>query len=252
MPFVKLDCGILDSTLWVDREAREIFITALLMADPVTFDEPVPEIELATTDFTGWSAPPGNYGFVHAASLGICNRAGVNVDVGLAALFRLSQPEPESRSRDFEGRRLIRVDGGFLVLNFARYREKDHTAAERAKRYRERQKKRHAVTTRSNAVTPRSVTQAEAEAEADKEGLNQKAWDLYMAHRTDIHAKPLTEIGRRTAIARWCRSGLEAQQRAVDDSISNGYTGCWPDKHENRGKKSYAQKLAEDMDAANK
>jgi hypothetical protein len=32
MPFVKLDCEILKSSLWYERLQRELFITSLLMA----------------------------------------------------------------------------------------------------------------------------------------------------------------------------------------------------------------------------
>ena len=89
MPFVKLDCGILTSTLWMDQVAREVFITALLMAEPAEFDEPIPQIETNTLNFTGWAAPPGWYGFVPAAGVGIIRTAGVNIDAGKAALERL-------------------------------------------------------------------------------------------------------------------------------------------------------------------
>lgn len=166
MPFVKLDCGILDSTLWLDKDAREMFITALLMAVPCSYDDSVPEVEITNTDNTGWQVPPGDYGFVSAAGIAICYRAGMEQDAGIAALIRLAAPEAESRTTAFDGRRMVRVDGGFLVLNFKKYRDKDHTAAARARRYRE--KKRHGVITTRHGVTGRDVTQAEAEAEAER------------------------------------------------------------------------------------
>ena len=164
MPFVKLDCGILDSTLWVDRASREAFITALLMAEPYEIDEPMEQIEVRTLSSTGWVVPPGKYGLVRAAGVGIVRRAGLEQGEGLDALERLGSPEPDSRSPDHEGRRLIRVDGGFLVLNFFKYRDRDYTAAARQKRYRDKK-----VTRDGNAVT-RNITHAEAEAEAEADG----------------------------------------------------------------------------------
>lgn len=162
MPFVKLDTGILDSTLWVDRPAREVFLTALLMAEPYETAEPSSQIEIRSLRETGFVVPPGRYGFVRAAGIGIIRRAGLaDGDEGLAALERLGSPEADSRTPDFEGRRLVRVDGGFLVLNFDRYRRTDYTAAARQQRHRAR----HAVTPLRHAVTPRYVTQAEAEVE---------------------------------------------------------------------------------------
>jgi hypothetical protein len=140
MAFVKLDTKILDSTLWIERDLREIFITALLMAEPREFQTSIRQIEVGRLEFTDFEAPPGWYGFVPAASLGIINRAGVEREIGIQALTKLGEPEIESRSTEFGGRRMIRTDGGFLILNFMKYRDKDHTAADRQKRLRARKK----------------------------------------------------------------------------------------------------------------
>ncbi len=177
MPFVKLDCGILNSTLWFEREAREVFITALLMAEPLELTEPMPQIAIGSLDFTGWSVPPGWYGFVPAAGIGILHQAQVKPDVGMPALTRLGEPEQTSRSKEFDGRRLVRVDGGFIVLNFMKYRDRDYTAAVRAARYRKRKfekanqsKESHRDVTASH----RNITQAEAEADIEEEYRGQK------------------------------------------------------------------------------
>ena len=164
MPFVKLDCGILNSTLWFEREAREVFITALLMAEPFETQDPIPQIAIGSLEFTGWSVPPGWYGFVPAASVGIIHRAKVEEAAGFEALKRLGDPEDGSRSKDFEGRRLVRVDGGFIVLNFMKYRDRDYTAAERSRRYRLRVASR-----RDDTASHRNITQAEVEEEVDTE-----------------------------------------------------------------------------------
>ena len=137
MPFVKLDCGILNSTLWFDKMCRDIFITALLMAEPYELEEPSPQLEVCSLTETGWSVPRGWYGLVHAAGVGILHRAGVNEgEHGKAALTRLGAPEPDSRSKGFDGRRLVRIDGGYIVLNYMIYRERDYTSADRSRRYR--------------------------------------------------------------------------------------------------------------------
>lgn len=62
--YVKLDTAILNSTLWIERDCREIFITALLMAEPKEFYLPLKQIEIRNLDFTGYEAAPGWYGFV--------------------------------------------------------------------------------------------------------------------------------------------------------------------------------------------
>lgn len=135
-----------------------VFLTALLMAEPREFQEPVPQIRVRKLEPTGWEAPPGWYGFVPAAGSGIVRRAGgMSPDDGLNALERLGEPEQESRSQEFDGRRLIRVNGGYLVLNYEKYRERDYTAAERMRRWRERQRG-----TRNGDAETRNVAQAES------------------------------------------------------------------------------------------
>lgn len=138
MSFVKLDCGTLDSTLWADVDATRIFFASLLMAEPYELLEVSNQIAVRSLDETGFEVPAGWYGFVPAAGVGIVRRALMDEEVGLSALERLGSPEMGSRTPDFEGRRMVRIVGGYIILNYSKYREKDHTAAERSKRYREK------------------------------------------------------------------------------------------------------------------
>lgn len=189
MAFVKLDCGILNSTLWVEREPRDVFITALLMAVPFELTEPMPQLKVNAIEETGFVVPPGWYGFIEAAGPGIVRRAIADPVLGMEALAKLGEPDLESRSSDFEGRRLVRVDGGYIVLNFMKYREKDNTSAIRQKRYRDRKKEANLAdpTSRASRVTKEQsqrdasynedesrrhlscgVTKADADAEEEK------------------------------------------------------------------------------------
>ena len=165
MPFVKLDVGILDSTLWIEKDQRDVFLTALLMAEPREFKEPLQQIEVDSMALTGFKAPPGWYGFVAAAGGGIVRRSLTEHFSGMKALRALGSPDVESRSKDFEGRRLIRIDGGYAILNFMAYRDRDYGAAERMRRMRERRKE--ATLRRDSDAVHRNDTQAEAEAEAE-------------------------------------------------------------------------------------
>lgn len=159
--FVKLGVGILESTLWSDRDARDLFITALLMASPHELREPAAELQTNDTAPTGWVVPPGWYGFVPAAGIGIVRRAGMDREAGMRALASMAKPDPESRSPEHDGRRMVRVDGGFIILNYMKYRDRDYTAAERMKRWRDRKKK--ALLQRDAVDVTRNITQAEAE-----------------------------------------------------------------------------------------
>jgi len=168
MPFVKLDCGILSSSLWPDLDARVLFITALLMAEPRELASATPTLRVTALRRDGWKVPPGWYGWVPAASTGIIDRSGLPRKRAAQALEKLSRPDPDSRSRDYDGRRLVRVDGGFVVLNYQKYRDRDYGAAERMRRYRERQKDLRAAADR-DAVTLRKKKEKEKQKESGGE-----------------------------------------------------------------------------------
>ena len=139
MAFVKLDCGILDSTLWVEAaEVRVVFLTILAMCGPD--------------------------GLCRATAPGIARRANLPLDGVRQALAALEGPDADSRTLTNQGRRIERVDGGYHVLNYLKYRALDHTAAERKRRQRAR-----AVT----AVT-RDVTEGHGESRKQKQKQIQK------------------------------------------------------------------------------
>jgi len=137
--FVKLYSSILTSTIWQKRPDRDLFITALLLARPQVFDTPTPQLEVDSLKETGWKVPPGRYGFAPVSGPGLFREANIVDDGdGREALRRLGEPEGESRSQAFDGRRLVRVNHGYIVLNYAEYREyRDLTSAERSKRWRD-------------------------------------------------------------------------------------------------------------------
>lgn len=188
---------MLDSTIWIDRDARELFITALLMAEPMELKEPMKQLHVREIKETGFVVPPGWYGFIPAAGSGIVRRAGMEVESGLSALERLGNPEHESRTPDFEGRRLVRVDGGFIALNFDKYRQKDHTAAERSRRYRERKVKLTTQPTTSNPpiLHSKSPTIEEIKLHGAKIGLSdseaEKFFNYYESNGWKVGRVPM-------------------------------------------------------------
>lgn len=222
MPFVKLDTGILDSSLWIDREARECFVTALLMAVPRQFSEPISQLEVRTLERTGFVAPPGWYGFVAAAGPGIVRRAMItDQEAGLSALERLGSPEAESRNPEHDGRRMIRIDGGYLVLNFMLYRERDEGAAARMRLYRAR--KAGCVTANGDDVTCNSAelqrTVTEAEAEADKK--------IYVAKpRSELHKNIIAAyheiLPDLPAVKTWPERRKRKLDARIDERLSEG------------------------------
>lgn len=61
-------------------------------------------------------------GFVYASVPGLADFARVTVDECRQALKILLSPDPDSRTKEFEGRRIEEVDGGWMVLNHFKYR----------------------------------------------------------------------------------------------------------------------------------
>ncbi len=147
MPFVKLDCGIIHSSLWAeDSDTKICWITLLLLADAT--------------------------GFVRAAASAIAREAGIPADVARRALDLFQSADDESRTPDNQGKRIERVDGGYRVLNYEKYRERDYTNAERQKRWRESQKSNVMTVTGSLPVTASNTCRSRSRSRKKEEGAN--------------------------------------------------------------------------------
>jgi hypothetical protein len=96
--FTKLFNSITESTIWVAPDTHRItFIAMLAMAD--------------------------QHGRIWGSIPGLANRARVPVEDARAAIASFLAPDPDSRTKDFEGRRIEEIDGGWRLLNHAKYRE---------------------------------------------------------------------------------------------------------------------------------
>jgi hypothetical protein len=176
--FAKIYASILDSSVWSeDPGTRVVWLTMLVMCDAE--------------------------GFVEASVQGIARRANVPVEVCRRSMELFQAPDPDSKDPDHEGRRVERVEGGWLVLNYAKYREKrtpaQIRAAERQRRFRERQ----SVT--RNACNALSRTEAEAEAEA---------------HETQKEKETQEVVGRVEEVGGGSGGRPEAEGRAKEDPSS--------------------------------
>lgn len=129
--YTKLFGSILRSTVWkTPPHVRLVWITMLALAD--------------------------RDGVVDSSVPGLADAAGVDRSQCEQALAIFMAPDPDSRTPDYEGRRIEKVDGGWRLLNHGKYadklseedrREKD---AARQRRCRERRAQRDA----SRPVTP--------------------------------------------------------------------------------------------------
>lgn len=144
MPFTKLDSGIVDSSLWAapDHIVR-VWITILAKKDHDGMVRIAPSALQRVSN-------------IYDDSDGIKFREAINV---------LESPDPESRTMEFDGRRIEKVEGGWVVLNHEKYRLHDNIIREqnreRVRKFREKQRLMCKKTNNSNApVTLCNVTGA--------------------------------------------------------------------------------------------
>lgn len=72
-------------------------------------------------------------GEIQASIPGLANIARVSVDECRAAISVFLAPDPDSRTKDHEGRRLEDIPGGWVVLNHEIYRALDSDEDRKAK-----------------------------------------------------------------------------------------------------------------------
>lgn len=83
-------------------------------------------------------------GFVPGSVPGIANIAQVPEQAARDAIARFEAPDPDSRSTEFEGRRIVKTARGWHILNYVAARERAKTAAERARKAAWQKKNYHA------------------------------------------------------------------------------------------------------------
>lgn len=143
--YTKLFNSILASTIWrADDKTRIVWITLLAMAD--------------------------RHGIAEASIPGLADFARVSIPDCERALAELAAPDTYSRSHEHDGRRIEAIDGGFRLLNHAKYRAKMN-ADERREYFRLKQQegreKKRRLSKRVNKRSDLSTELTHAEAEAD-------------------------------------------------------------------------------------
>lgn len=84
-------------------------------------------------------------GFVWASVPGLAHRARVSLEVAQEAIRCFQEPDPYSRTPDYEGRRIEAVDGGWRILNSEKYRiRRDPEARREQNREAKRRQRRSA------------------------------------------------------------------------------------------------------------
>ena len=137
MSFTKLDPSIIDSSLWAEPpETRVVWITMLAKCDAD--------------------------GYVRMSLSGLQRAANLDMSKTRLAIETLEAPDPESRTSGNEGRRVIKVEGGWHVLNYLAYRNNAQNQAVREYFAEQKRKQRE----KESKTCPRHVPDPSASASA--------------------------------------------------------------------------------------
>lgn len=208
--YTKLFGSIVASTIWrEDDKTRLVWITLLALSD--------------------------RDGYVAASLPGLADLARVSLEDCEKALKKLQQPDKYSRSPEHEGRRIQVTEGGWLILNRAKYRdmatEEHRREIDRLRQRKHREKRRFDITRDGHGLSQSSL-QKEKETEnqdqnlcsnslSEHEDSSKSTKKPHPVKVTDDQAKAIYQtyprkVGRRQA--------LIAIQTAID-RLMNGENG---------------------------
>ena len=144
--FAKLWSGITESSLWGgSKEARLLFVTLLAKADST--------------------------GFVEAAPSGLARLANLTRQEIDSALLELTSPDPESKSKVAEGKRVAIVPQGVCVVNYEDYRKRrdDEERREYMREYMREYRAKHEPSVNTSKQGKPGLAQGEGEGEGEGE-----------------------------------------------------------------------------------
>lgn len=156
MTFAKLDGKIIHSSLWSEKyHVRIVFLTMLALKDDV--------------------------GFVASSGSGIQRASNVTVEECFEAIKILESPDKDSMTEDDDGRRIEKIEGGWVVLNHEKYRlpedvKRDQT---RARVCKFREKKSNSVTSALQSVTDALPSVSVSNSLSIHEKTFEKFWSEY-------------------------------------------------------------------------
>lgn len=210
--YAKLFEHIVRSTIWGEKlHTKIVWITLLAIKD--------------------------KHGEVMGSIPGLAQLAGVTNEQCEEALEKLKSPDRYSRTKDYEGRRIEEIDGGWLVLNSEKYskmkskEDELEKTARRVQRFRERQK------LKSESVTP--VTPGNTKKHKETQNPTDVDVDVDVSNNTTPSA-PLVIRKRRSANG----SSLDVIKHDGDRGIFQTLWEEWPREREGkpaRGEKPKAQ-----------
>lgn len=169
--YTKLFSSIITSSIWCeDDQTRLVWITLLALAD--------------------------QDGVVDASVVGLAKVAGVSVEATEEALCKFSEPDRYSRSKESEGRRIEEIDGGWRLINHAKYRANrdPEDRKDYMRDYMRQRRSVNSVNSRKQSVNSVNsgkppLAQAEAEAEASSTNVEEYISAIYAEYPKKV-SKP--------------------------------------------------------------
>ena len=141
MSYAKLFSTITESSLWSSsKETRLLFVSMLARANAV--------------------------GFIEASVPGLARISNLTRGETDAALRELTSPDPDDKSGNNDGRRIVRMEGGWGIVNYEAYRNR-RDEQERREYMREYMTQYRKRTVNSVNYGKPQLAKAEAEAEAE-------------------------------------------------------------------------------------
>jgi len=167
-------------------------------------------------------------GDVHGSVPGLARIANITLADCEAALICFLSPDSYSRTKDNDGRRIAEIDGGWRLLNHAKYRH-IRSAEERREYMREYMRKRRAgevsgdepckperkhLLAESTEVTPPAPTPTPTPKKEQKQKHEQQA-----ARFGEFWAEYPNRKGKAGALAKWKSQGLDAIADKILDDV---------------------------------
>ena len=167
MSFTKLFSSITDSTMWDEpHHVRIVWITMLAMAD--------------------------RNGCIVSSIPGLAHRARVSIAECEQALEVFFAPDPYSRTRDYEGRRIIDLEGGgWFLLNYEKFREVQDSERVKESKRRWAAKRRQQMSTVDAPVESRQTPSASS-------SLSSSDLDQSLGEQDQIKIPPAQAQAERT------------------------------------------------------
>jgi hypothetical protein len=215
--FTKLFNTIVTSTIWQeDDKTRIVWITMLAIAD--------------------------HDGIVSAAVPGLASVAHVDIPSTEKALQNLSQPDEYSRTQDYDGRRIESIEGGWLILNYDKYRKmlsEEERKEYKAKWIKAKRRQMSTVSTdvdgsrRKSTVSSASVSLSDSLSSLP-EGVRGRFEEWMPFRRAQKKCKDFDGMFLKQIA--WLKQFSMADQiEIIDQSIRNGWQGLFRPKKEKQG-----------------